>query len=268
MTTAENTASRRALHLITLGVFVIALASVFLVGLNLHDDEPVPAAAPDPQAHGIITIGKGTVAATPDQLTFTVSATNTRPATAAALAATDANVRAVTAAAKRAGVAAAEIETAALSVKPRYAYTNSGEHLVGYSANQKLRIVVRTVGDAGKVIGAVTRAGGNTVSVGSIKLSVRNRAALVDKARTEAVQKAKASAEAIAQAAGRHVGELEFVQEIEPQTYPYGYYDQSRSLRGVNDMAFAAGTLPTPISPGEQNVSVTVQVRWSVAPAQ
>ena len=125
---------------------------------------------------------------------------------------------------------------------------------------------MRTLGDAGKIIGAVTKAGGNSVSVGSIKLSLSNRSALIDQARTEAVQTAKASAEAIAQAAGRHVGELEYVQEIDPQAYRYGY-DQQRDV--YNDMALTGGVAMAPqISPGQEDVSVTVQVRWSVAPAQ
>lgn len=265
---SENNASPRALHLITFGVLVIALATVFLVGLNLNDDDEPSAAAtaPDTQARGIITTGKGVVTATPDQLTFTASVTNTRDATSAALAATNSGVRAVTDAAKKAGVDAKDIETAGLSVKPKYDYTSSGSRLVGYSSNQRLRIVVRTLADAGKVIGAVTSAGGNAVSVNSIKLSMSNRAALIDQARTEAVQKAKASAEAIAQAAGRQVGELEYVQEVDPQAYRYGYgnYDQ-----GLNTMAMTAdAVMAAPISPGEQDVNVTVQVRWSVAPAQ
>lgn len=265
---SETTAPPRALHLITIGVFVIALAAVFLVGLNLDEDEPAVAGPPDTQAHGIITNGKGSVRATPDLVTFTASVTSTRDTTSAALAATNSDVRAVTEAAKKAGVDAKDIETAALSVKPKYDYTNSGTRLAGYSSHQRLRIVVRTLADAGKVIGAVTTAGGNAVSVGSIKLSLSNRSALIDQARTEAVQKSKASAEAIARAAGREVGELEYVQEVDPQAYRYGY--GLNEQRGAFDaVGMSAGALmAAPISAGEQDVTVTVQVRWSVAPAQ
>lgn len=258
---SENTAAPRSLvPLITAGVLVIALAVAFLVGLRVSDEDPGPraAAAPDTQAHGIITSGKGAIKSAPDQLTFAASVSNTRDETADALSATNADVRAVTAAATKAGVQAKDIRTADLSVRPRFEYSNSGRRLTGYASRQRLEIIVRSLDDAGKVIGAVSSAGGNRVSIGSIKLSFSNRAALIDQARVQAVERSKAAAEAIARAAGREVGELEFVQEIDPTGYP-----QPTATFALNDSAAALKSVP--ISPGEQTVSVTVQVRWSVA---
>lgn len=266
---SENTAPARTSFLLSSGVLVIALAAVFLVGLKVaEDDEGTSASRTDAQAYGIVTAGQGKVTATPDQLTFNASVTNTRPTTSAALTASNADVAAVTAAARKAGIDPKDIETTALSVRPKYRYDRTGSHLTGYSANQRLQILVRTLDDAGKVISAVTDAGGNSVNVSSIKLSLSNRDALIDEARSEAVAKSKASAEAIAQAAGRKVGKLEYVQEVDPNNgRGYDAYAEKYDFGMEQDVVgLSAAALPSvPIAPGEQDVTVTVQVRWSVA---
>lgn len=261
---SENTAPSRNTSLLTAGVLALALAAAVLVGLEFADDEPAAApAAATTQAHGIVTTGTGSVTATPDELTFTATVAYSRSSTSAALAATSAGVRTVTQAAKKAGVAAEDITTTSISVNPQYRYDNDGRHLVGYGSVQRMQIVA-ALKDAGKVLTAVTSGGGNNVRIGSTELSLSNRDALIDQARADAVAKAKASAAAIATAAGREVGELEYVEEINPQASPYGYeMSQTRDALGNFDAGTAAGSVP--ISAGEQDVTVTVQVRWSVA---
>lgn len=265
---SENTATARSpFPLVTVGVLIIALAVVFLVGLSVNDEKPDPntAAAPETQARGIITNGKGAIKSAPDQLTFAASVGNTRGETADALAATNADIRAVTAAATKAGVDVDDIRTADLSVRPRFEYSTSGRRLTGYTSRQRLEIIVRKLDDAGKVIGAVSAAGGNRASIGSVRLSFSNRAALIDQARVQAVERSKEAAEAIARAAGRSVGELEFVQEIDPNAYAAG---TGGFQAGTFDLSSVSALKSVPISPGEQTLSVTVQARWSVAPGQ
>lgn len=253
----------RTFTLIAVGILVLALAAVFLVGLNVADDGDDDAPL-DTQGYGIITSGTGTITATPDQLTFTASVSNTRPSTADAVTATSTSVTKVNEAAKKAGIAAEDIETAGFSVRPRYKYSRYGSTISGYTANQRIKILVRTLDDAGKVLSAVAGASGNAVSVGSIKLSLSNRDALIDQARSEAVAKSRASAEAIAKAGGQKLGELEYVQEVNPDAPRYAY-DQSSDLVDSSYFSGAAAAKAVPISPGDQDVDVTVQVRWAVA---
>ncbi|MCZ4500802.1 MAG: hypothetical protein JWQ74_3357 [Marmoricola sp.] len=259
---SENNPSTRSLTLITGGVAVIALAAVFLVGMQVtNDDDPAPVAAPrsSTETFGIVTAGEGTVTAKPDQLTFTAAVRNQRASTAAAMAATNAGIRAVTAAARKGGVAAGDIETTSLSVRPEYDYSNGRQRLTGYVAAERITILVKKLADGGKVIGAVTTAGGNAVSVGSIKLTLSNRDSLVAQARTKAVKESKAAAVALAEAAGREVGTLEYVEEVTPQTYA----DQDYAY--ANDARLSSlSTKSVPISAGKQDVAVNVSVRWSL----
>ncbi|HET6153949.1 MAG TPA: SIMPL domain-containing protein [Marmoricola sp.] len=252
---------RSTIALITcIGVLVIALAVVFLVGTRTHDDRPVVRTAAASTAtsadFGIVTSADASVPAVPNQVSFNASVSSTRSTTAAATAATNAIIRSVIAAAKQSGVEARYIRTTSLSVHPSYDYTSSGQHLVGYTSSERVNILVRPLSLAGETIGAVTTAGGNAVSIGSVTLSMSNQTALLAQARAAAIRNAKAAADAMASAAGRTIGELVYVDDA-PQAAPADY-----PLYNLDLAAVAKGTAP--ISAGTKSVSVTVQTRWTL----
>lgn len=262
----ENSTARTS-NLIAIGVLVIALAAVFFVGKSLGDDDSSAAANSNrTETFGIVTSGEGKVSGTPDQLAFSATVSNTEPTTKAAMAATNHDIRAVTIRAKKAGVAVKDIQSTSLSINPKYDYSSRPRKLVGYTSTQRVRIMVRKLDKAGETIGDVTTAAGNAVRISSISLSLSNQSELIAQARTKAVKKSKAAAVALAKAAGRDVGELEYVAEVVPQRYGYGY-----NSPGTADGLFARAvslnevSASVPISPGKQQVNVTVQVRWSLA---
>lgn len=259
----ENTTARST-SLLLAGVLVIALAAVFLAGSSLSDSDAAPATttvntAADPT--GIVTSGEGSASGTPDQLTFNASVTNTRPTTAEALAATNHDIRAVTIAARKAGVARKDIKTAGLAIRPDYDHSGGGRRITGYTSTQQVRILVRKLDKAGETLGDVTTAAGNAVSIGGIQLSISNQDQLVAKARTQAVKRSKAAATALAEAAGRSVGQLLYVEEVEPRRY---YGDNGLDAAVSEKLSFQRA-LSVPITPGQQKLSVNVKVRWSLA---
>ncbi len=267
---SEPTAAPRTPNLLTIGVLVIALAAVFLAGLQVRDsDEPEAAAASaatDTQSVGVVTSGQGSAEGKPDQLTFSATVTNRRDTNADALRATNHDVRAVTINLKKNGVEARDIQTASLSIEPRYDSSGVGRRLVGYTSTQRVKVLVRVLDKAGETLGGVTAAAGNAVRINEIQLSVSNKDEVVAEARAEAVTKSKAAAEALARAAGRQVGELVYVEEVVPERY-YGYNSTdsmalSAGLQSLRLGDFRAGSVP--ISPGQQKFSVTVKVRWSL----
>ena len=266
--TAERTAAPRT-NLLTVGVLVIALAAVFLAGLQVRDDDPQQAAAgtvPDTQSVGVVTSGQGSAEGKPDQLTFSATVTNRRDTNAQALRATNHDVRAVTIKLKQNGVEAKDIQTAGLTIEPRYDYSGVGRRLVGYTSTQRVKVLVRDLDKAGETLGGVTEAAGNAVQISGIRLSVSNKDEIIAQARAEAVKKSKAAAEALAKAAGRQVGELVYVEEVVPDRYDGDYYGGLNEL-SLNSFRMAAPSLrpaSVPISPGQQKFSVTVKVRWSL----
>jgi hypothetical protein len=261
----ENS-SARPNQLIPIAVLVIALAAVFFVGRSLGDDSndnnDNANAASTTETFGVVTSGEASVKGTPDQLTFTATVRNTKATNAEAMGHTNHDVRAVIIAAKAKGVAKKDIQTQDISIRGTYSY-RGGRHLTGYAAVETVKIMVRKLDDAGKIIGAVTAAGGNAVSINGISLSISNKDVLIAQARTNAVKKSKAAAAALAKAAGRDVGDLEYVEEVAAQP---NYFNRADYDYGDQLMASVRGVAASvPITPGKQQVSVTVKVRWSLA---
>ncbi len=265
---SEPTADPRTPNLLTVGVLVIALAAVFLAGLQVRDDDPQQAAAstvPDTQSVGVVTSGQGSAEGKPDQLTFAATVTNRRDTNAEALRATNHDVRAVTINLKRNGVADKDIQTASLTIEPRYDYSGRGRRLVGYTSTQRVKVLVRVLDKAGETLGGVTTAAGNAVQISGIQLSVSNKDEVIAQARAEAVKKSKAAAEALAKAAGRQVGELVYVEEVVPDRYDENYYSLNSAKLALDSIgASEARRTSVPISPGQQKFTVTVKVRWSL----
>jgi uncharacterized protein YggE len=256
---SENTAPSRAARpvtLLTLGVLLIALAGVFLVGLRLNQD-------PDPATTGVVTHGTGSINAKPDQLKFSVSVRNKAATTAIAMAKSTKGVKAVVAALKKAGVKADDIQTTSISIEPSYDYSHNKETIDGYVSSSSLRVLVRKLADGGKVISAAASAAGNTATVQNVSMSIGKKADLISQARDKAVKNSKKAARALAEAAGRSVDELVYVEEVSSDTPSYptdGLYEAMDSGSAAAMPAMAS----VPISAGQQKITVTVKVRWSL----
>lgn len=264
---SEPTAASRTMTLLPIGVLVIALAAVFLVGFQVRDDGPRAAAAATPgtdQPTGVVTGGIGTAEGTPDQVRFTATVTNQRASNDEAVAATNHDVRAVIITLKKNGVAEKDIQTASLNIEPKYGPKSEGGKIVGYTSTQRVKVLLRDLAKAGVTFGGVTAAAGNAVRIGGLQLSLSNQDDVIAEARAAAVEKSKAAAAALAEAAGRDLGELVYVEEVVPQGYPQSWGESSlKSLSAAFDQSARRGSVP--VLPGQQEFSITVNVRWSLA---
>src|SRR5258708_34167787 len=81
---------------------------------------------------------------------------------------------AVIAALKSHGVADADIQTDYFAIQPQYTYESSGPRQTGYMATNNVTATIRHVDDAGKVVDAVTQAGGNAVGGSGIQVFSRD----------------------------------------------------------------------------------------------
>lgn len=251
---SENTPSRSSVSLLTIGVLLVALTGAFLIGLRIQSD-------PDPSAQGVVTQGKGSATATPDQLKFSVTVSNRAASTKEAMDRTGKGVKAVVAALKKLGVEDKDIQTTNISVEPHYNYARNEEKIDGYVSSSSLRVTIRDLDEAGKAISAAATAAGNTATVQEVSMSLSNKNDLIAEAREKAVKSSKKSAQALARAAGRDVDELVYVEEIdtdssEPSFPADGMYDAGSAVT-TSDAA-------APVQAGEQKVTVRVKVRWSL----
>jgi uncharacterized protein len=157
------------------------------------------------------------------------------------------------------GVRADDIQTTGLSIDPQYDYSTEGPPiLLGYGVTQRASVLVRSLADAGAALSATVEAGGDAVRLGGLRLLIGDKDALLRKARTAAVEEAKAKAEAYAEAAGRDLGEVTSVRELvatphAPQPYEVAAYRD----------ALAKDLSRVPIRAGSSDLKVTVAVAWS-----
>jgi uncharacterized protein len=211
------------------------------------------------QQTGIAVCGHGTATITPDQahLVVGVQATAAHAQDARTQAAQAMN--AVLAALKNNGVADQDIQTAYFSIQPVYDYSNGkGQpQLVGYQATNTVQATIRKVGDTGKIVDAVTQAGGDNVQVSGINFSSSDPTKGMAQAQQNALNDAHNQAQQIAQGAGVSLGA--------PISIEVGSCNESAFLTTTNQSASGTSTNPTtPIQAGQQQVSVEVGVVYAL----
>jgi uncharacterized protein YggE len=207
-------------------------------------------------AQGITVQATGTADVVPDAVQLSLSVSMMAETSEAALAAVSTDADAVRTALQQAAIDDADIATQTLVVNPEYSYTEAeGQKLIGYRATQVFDVLVRDAANAGAVVDAVVRAGGDSVSVNSTSPVVDDATAGAEAARKDAVEKARDKAEKYAELLGVELGDLVYFTEISAP---------SNVMVGVKADAMASEASGSVIDLGTQEVSVTVEVRWKI----
>jgi hypothetical protein len=215
---------------------------------------PAGAAAP-----GTLSVaGQGEMRAAPDEAVLSTGVSTTAPTAAAALSANATKMSAVFSTLKRLGVPDKSIQTSNFSVSPQYPPYNANEtgvqKIVGYQVSNQVSVTLDDPKKLGPTLDALVQAGSNQIN--SVGFTIRDAAQLLVKARAAAVADAIARAHTYAAAAGVTLGPILSIQEAE-----------SEGPRPVYNMTVAAGRVaaPTPTAPGEQSVSASVSVVFSIS---
>jgi uncharacterized protein len=226
-------------------VAVLVLAAAALGGVGL----PAAAQSQDVPAENRIAVnGTGAVAAVPDRAELLFGVVSQAQTARAALAANATEARRVVDALRRAGVAAADIQTQQVSLAPRFA--EGSERIVGYTAQTSVSARVRELERAATVIDAAVAAGANTVAGPSLARS--DAAELYRNALRAAVADARTKGQALAAAAGGRLGEIVAVTEAGSSPVADTAVESAR-----------AGAAP-PIEPGTQRIEATVTVSFAL----
>jgi uncharacterized protein YggE len=233
----------------------LAAASVALVACSPISVESTQSSA----ARTVSVSATGQADVVPDaaKASITVEVTDPQSATQAqqdaAVAAT-----AVLDALSAAGVAEADIATQGISVAPTYNYTQEGgQTLIGYRASQTFDVTLRDLSTAGTTLDSVVAAGGNAARIDSVSPYVTDPTAAAAVARAQAVDIAEAQAQQYAELLGFTLGPVASVSESSSTIAP-------PPIAYAEDAAASAEKVPTPIEPGTTQVSVTLNVSWSI----
>jgi uncharacterized protein YggE len=209
------------------------------------------------QQVGIWVNGQGKVTVVPDLgiLQLGVEAQADTVATAQSQAATAMN--AVIAALKANGVAEKDIQTRYFSINKvtRWDDKGSAEIVIGYRVSNTVTVKVRALDKTGAIIDAVAEAGGDLTRINSISFTVEDPTPYEKEAREKAMADARAKAEQLATLGGINLGKPTYISENN-YSYSTPTYYESRDAAGISS--------ETPISTGEMDVTVNVQVTYAI----
>ncbi len=200
---------------------------------------------------GISVSGSASVSLKPDVASFTIGVETMDADAARARAANDTAMKKVYEALKAQGVAEADLQTASYDIYPRY--DDKGVTITGYTVSNRVLVKVRDLAKLGDTLGAAGAAGANTA--GGISFDISDRTAAYNQALTQAMEKARARAQVIADASGVKLGRVSVINESSSYSGPV--YDGG--LRGeARDMA-------VPVSAGQLEVTASISVNFEIA---
>jgi uncharacterized protein YggE len=204
----------------------------------------------------ITVTGVGTISVVPDAVRFNATVSTVRSTNAAALSAATNSAAAVRAALKTAGIATKDVRSANISVYPEYNWTEvAGTKITGYRASQSFDVLVRTASKAGSIIEAVVTVGGDNVQLGGVIPTTLNPSTATEVARAAAVANAKSKASSYAKLLGTSIGKVLSLEEQSSPVYSSPF---------PTAKAGAADASAIEIDLGEQDVTVTITVRWAL----
>jgi uncharacterized protein YggE len=229
-------------------IMAALIALTLISGVSLA----VPASAADTR---YITISAtGTTTVVPDAVRINATVSVLGATSKGALSTAGKTSSAVRSALTANKVAIKDIATQSITVYPEYSYPASGTPtLSGYRATQSFDITIRNATTAGTVVDAIVEAAGDYLQVNGVSPFVLDSDKATETARTAAVKKAKAKAASYAKLLGVKLGRVIYLDETStPTAYPiYSASAKTDSAETVVDL-------------GEQKVSVSVTVRWSI----
>ena len=225
----------------TLAVLTLAIAALVAPSANAA-------------ATRYVTISsQGSVKVVPDAVRINATSTNIAATSKEALAATAKTSAAVRAALTLAKIDKKDIASTSVSVYPEYKYDNNTTVLVGYRASQSFTITVRTAATAGDVIDAIVSAGGDSLQLNGATPFVLDNTKAATAARTVAVKNARAKAASYASLLGVKLGKVNYLVE---NSAPSPYIPAMAVAKAESDA--------TVVDLGEQDVTVSVTVQWSL----
>lgn len=234
---------------------VVTLAAV-LASLTIA----AASAAAETAVAAISVSGEASVSVPPDLAQVDGGVTSEARTAREASDANNAAMGKVLLALKAAGIDEKDYQTSRLSLQPQYATAAPNRNtpqITGYRASNRVIIKVRDVTKVAGVIDMLVGAGAN--EIGGINFIVTQASKALDDARAKAVADARRKAEIYAKAAGVTLGEPLSITEEGAAPPPVFRTKMAAPI---------AGMAPTPVSPGEEQLSITVNVMWAIKAAQ
>ena len=239
---------------VLLGVFgLVACASDFYPTGVPEAGSGSASTVSNQQATGIWVIGEGRVSVEPDIAILNLGVEFQAPTVAEAQSEATKAMEAVIRELKAHGISDKDIKTQQYTISPVKRWHENEEILLGYLVANMVSVKLRNVDATGIVIDAVAAAGGDAIRINSVGFTIDDPKEYFKEARQKAMADALEKAEQLADLADIILGDPVYISEGSsyiPRTY---------------DVRMEAVPAPaTPISIGEMEISLTVQVVYEI----
>ena len=214
--------------------------TIAIMGLVLAFATPLQ--AENDAAARLTVTGQGVADVVPDMARISLGVTKDAPEAPAALEGVAEVAQAIFARLEAVGIAPRDMQTAQVSLAPRYDYNRNSDgppKLTGFTASTTLAVQVRALDQLGAIMSAVTQDGANQLN--GLQFDVQDRASAEDAARADAVKDAMARAKVLADAAGVTLGPIISIHEGGARAAPV--YGRMTMEAAQSDMPIAAGEL-------------------------
>lgn len=215
--------------------------------MSTPDDSVNPAEGSNPVA-SINVVGVGSASQAPDQVSITASISRSARGVAAALQGSSDLAASALKRLRKLGIASDDIGTESITVQPDY--DNNGT-VRGQRGQHTLSILLRDIAQVGPVLDALTDAAGDGLGVPDVSLLVGDQRGVRDQALEAALADARHSAQRLAAACGRTLGDVLEVSEAGPA---------GAVPRPAFAMARAKGFAADSVAPGTSSITVTLRV--------
>ena len=239
---------------------VVGVSGCSPEGVKLSTDNGELKVNLNSQQEGIWVSGNGKVYAVPDVVILRLGIEAQEATVAEAQDQAAEAMEQVMAALDSEGVAEKDIQTQQFSIRRITRWDNGKEQeiVLGYRVTNMVTAKIRDIEKAGAVIDAVALAGGDLTRIDSIGFTIDDPTEYYAEAREKAVADAEAKAKQLAEVAGVKLGKPTYISE---STYiPGPIYRQD-----MMEMAAGAPAPETPISPGEMEITLNVQLAYAIA---
>lgn len=230
-----------------------------------QDEEPEMSSLP----RTITVVGEGSVSIDPDVAQTTIGVEVVKTTIIEATAEAREVMEAVLNALMEAGVAESDIQTSGFSIwaersydgppRPVESAVNSEEPVetVRYRVSNQVMVTIRDLESVGAILDAAIEAGANNIF--GVNFRLDDPSVVESDARAKAVENAKAKAEELAALTGAEVGEVITISEVIGQGG--GYFGGNFASSARQEMG---GGGAGPISPGQLNLSMQIQVTFAM----
>jgi uncharacterized protein YggE len=230
-------------------------------GVTLNSDTGSLKLNLNSQQEGIWVNGEGKVSAVPDTVILTLGVEAQELTVAEARDAAAEAMTRVMDTLKSSGINEDDIQTQYFNIQEVTRWDNDKQQqtVIGYQVTNTVTVKVRDITKISAVIDSVTAAGGDLIRINSLAFTIDDPSDYYEQARADAVADATAKAKQLADLADIKLGKPTYISESSYIPGPI-YRDVATAGQGVPE-----ATPTTPVSPGEMEITVNVQIGYAIA---